>query len=103
MTQIALLDADGVLTGFAPLAEAPKAGAVTVPDGCDLATDGRYMWRHGAFWPIARSADEGRILLRDMMANYRAGLTGWSQKTLVWIYETYGGTADAAGDHGSDQ
>jgi hypothetical protein len=51
---IALLDKKGLLLGFEKDPTEIPEGAVTVPEGCDLAPGG-YRWTGTTFWPIEKS------------------------------------------------
>ena len=56
MTKIAILDKNARLIGLRKLSKKAKIplDAVTVPDGCDLPTDGTYKWmaKEACFMPV---------------------------------------------------
>ena len=87
--QRAILDGDGILRGFEPIKGEPRKGDVSVPDNCDLDTEGRYIWRHGAFWPLpGRSVAEDNAI-RVTAAQVRDAIATGNPKALQWFDAFY--------------
>ncbi len=84
---IALIDADGVLTGFD---ETGKAAGVTVPVDCDL-LPGKYRWDGDSFQPLLDQFSKKQIVAPDAMTAVGRGLLAirdgkkFDDYTLAWL------------------
>lgn len=67
---VAVLDADGVLTGYKQTAK-PAKDAIVVPDDCDLAP-GKFRWdpNAGAFIPLRQKIEDPLHLTIRAMAEF---------------------------------
>ena len=73
MHTIAILDENGILTGYAQV-EQPSVADCVVPDDCDL-EPGKYRWNGNTFVPIAtaRKADPTLAAIATALAALRDG------------------------------
>jgi len=95
MTTIAKLDKDSRFVGLRKLGKRTKVpkGAVVVPDGCDLPTDGSYYWHrdqncfmplghgHGRPGPAPVSIDTIVLTLAKSMSNPPQEVLDW----IAWM------------------
>lgn len=63
---VAVLDENHCLVGT-KRKKKPGDADVVLPDGCDLPTDGSYVWRHGAFWPLGTGFE--RVAVRPPVSD----------------------------------